>query len=119
MFRNNWIIRRTNGNMCYNERQTSQNKEKEINKMKTLKFGIEIELTGITKNKAAKTIAAYFGTRETNYEGGVYDTYTAKDNKGRKWKVMYDSSIRAEKKNGTYANDNYKTEVVSPILTDK
>ena len=117
MFRNNWIIRRMNGKMCYNKRQTSQNKEKEINTMKTLKFGIEIELTGITRSTAAKTIAAYFGTRETNHEGGSYDTYTAKDSKGRKWKVMYDSSIKAEKKDGTYANDHYKTEVVSPILT--
>ena len=106
-----------NGKMCYNKRQTSQNKEKEINTMKTLNFGIEIELTGITRNTAAKTIAAYFGTGETNHEGGTYDTYTAKDSKGRTWKAMYDSSIRAEKKNGGRAGDPYRTEVVSPILT--
>ena len=85
--------------------------------MKTLNFGIEIELTGITRNTAAKTIAAYFGTGETNHEGGTYDTYTAKDSKGRTWKAMYDSSIRAEKKNGGRAGDPYRTEVVSPILT--
>lgn len=85
--------------------------------MKTLKFGIEIELTGITRATASKVIAKYFGTNETNHEGGSYDTYTAKDSKGRTWKVMYDSSIRAERKNGEYASDLYKTEVVSPILT--
>lgn len=30
--------------------------------MKTQKFGIEIELTGITRKKAAGVIAEYFGT---------------------------------------------------------
>lgn len=31
--------------------------------MKTQKFGIEIELTGITRKKAADVIAEYFGKR--------------------------------------------------------
>ncbi len=83
--------------------------------MKTLKFGIEIEITGITRETAAKVIADYFGT-VIRYKGGTYRIYTAKDSKGRTWKAMYDSSIRAEKKNGRPANDDYKTEVVSPIL---
>ena len=30
--------------------------------MRTQKFGIEIEMTGITREKAAKVIAEYFGT---------------------------------------------------------
>ena len=85
--------------------------------MKTLKFGIEIELTGITRATASKVIAKYFGTETTCHEGGSYDTYTAKDNKGRTWKAMFDSSIIAERKNGECASDLYKTEVVSPILT--
>lgn len=85
--------------------------------MKTLKFGIEIELTGITRIAASRVIAQYFNTNETNYEGGNYDTYTAKDSKSRTWKVMFDSSIRAERKNGECATSRYKTEVVSPILT--
>ena len=88
--------------------------------MKTQKFGIEIEMTGITREQAAKVIAAYFQTGETNYVGGTYRTYEAKDCKGRAWKAMYDSSIVAEKKVGgsiTSAGDEYKTEVVSPILT--
>lgn len=83
--------------------------------MKTLNFGIEIELTGITRAAAAVVIAAYFGTT-SNHEGGYYDTYTAKDSKGRTWKTMFDSSIRAERKNSECASDLYKTEVVSPIL---
>ena len=31
--------------------------------MRTQRFGIEIEMTGITREKAAETIAAYFGRR--------------------------------------------------------
>ena len=78
-------------------------------------FGVEIEMTGITRNRAAKTIAAYFGTEASHYGGG-YDAYHATDRQGRTWKAMSDSSIRAEKKDGSYANDLYKTEVVTPIL---
>lgn len=85
--------------------------------MKTLNFGIEIELTGITRSTAAKTIAAYFGTRTANHEGGIYDTYTAKDNKGRTWKAVSDSSIEAQRKDGSEASSLYRTEIVSPILT--
>ena len=78
-------------------------------------FGVEIEMTGITRSKAAKTIAAYFGKESTHY-GGTYDTYQSGDSKGRTWKAMSDSSIKAEKKNGGRASDLYKTEVVTPIL---
>ena len=78
-------------------------------------FGVEIEMTGITRNRAAKTIAAYFGTEASHYGGG-YDAYHATDRQGRAWKAMSDSSIRAEKKDGSYASDLYKTEVVTPIL---
>lgn len=88
--------------------------------MKTQTFGIEIEMTGITREQAGKVIAAYFGTGETRYAGGSYRTYESKDTKGRTWKVMYDSSIVPEKKKGSSrvaARDDYKTEVVSPILT--
>ena len=78
-------------------------------------FGVEIEMTGITRAKAAKTIAAYFGTASTHY-GGSYDAHHATDRQGRTWKAMSDLSIRAEKKDGSYASDLYKTEVVTPIL---
>ena len=37
--------------------------------MKEQKFGVEIELTGITRAKAADVIAKYFGTTKT-YDGG-------------------------------------------------
>lgn len=87
--------------------------------MRTQKFGIEIEMTGITREKAAKVIAEYFGT-ESFYIGTYYETYGAKDRQGRTWKATYDSSIIAQKKERgrtVGANDTYKCEIVSPILT--
>ena len=78
-------------------------------------FGVEIEMTGITRNRAAKTIAAYFGTEASHYGGG-YDAHHATDRQGRNWKAMSDSSIRAQRKDGSHASDLYKTEVVTPIL---
>ena len=87
--------------------------------MRTQRFGIEIEMTGVTREKAAEAIAEYFGT-ESFYIGTYYKTYGAKDRQGRTWKATYDSSIIAQKKSGgrtVGANDTYKCEIVSPILT--
>lgn len=83
--------------------------------MKNQKFGVEIELTGITRSNAAKLIAEYFGTR-THYEGTCYNKYTAVDNKGRKWTAMYDSSIDARDKDGNPLGSEYQCEIVTPIL---
>lgn len=88
--------------------------------MKTLHFGIEMEMTGITREKAANLMASFFGTGRGTYEGGAYDTYTALDNQGRTWKAMSDSSIRPQRKVGGQiegATRDYRTEVVSPILS--
>lgn len=87
--------------------------------MKTLHFGIEMEMTGITRSRAASLMASFFGT-ESRHEGGAYDTYTARDEQGRKWKAMNDSSLVPQKKvngNITDASSFYRTEVVSPILS--
>lgn len=92
-------------------------RESEENKMdlRAQTFGVEIEMTGLTRNRAAKVIATYFGI-EASHFGGGYDEYHAKDSKGRTWKAMSDSSIWAERKDGSQASDLYKTEVVTPIL---
>ena len=52
--------------------------------LKEQKFGIEIEMTGITRAKAAEVTAEYFGTR-VKYLGTYYDTYAAIDTEGRQW----------------------------------
>jgi len=87
--------------------------------MKAQRFGVEIEMTGITREEAAEVIAGYFGT-ESYFIGTYYKTYGAKDRKGREWKATYDSSIIAQKKEQgriVAADDTYKVEIVSPILT--
>lgn len=88
--------------------------------MKTLHFGIEMEMTGITRAQAANLMGAFFGTGRGTHKGGAYDTYTASDDKGRTWKAMSDSSIWAQRKvDGQIegATNEYRTEVVSPILS--
>lgn len=82
-------------------------------------FGVEIELTGITRQAAAQVIADYYGTIGTRFMGTAYKTYEAVDNKGRRWKCMRDASITPQRRvNGHVvdANDEYKCEVVAPIL---
>lgn len=82
--------------------------------MRSQRFGIEIEMTGITRAAAAKVIAGYFDTTATHV-GGFYDSYAVRDGQGRQWKVMSDSSIRAETRRGRTSNSDYKVEFVSPI----
>lgn len=85
--------------------------------MKTQNFGIEVELTGITRLKAAQIIAEYFGTDGVHHTHS-YDTYYAKDEQGRQWKCVKDVSIEAQRKvqgRLVNANDDYKVELVSPI----
>ncbi|WP_322172909.1 amidoligase family protein [Acutalibacter caecimuris] len=82
--------------------------------MRTQKFGIEIEMTGITRAAAVQVIAGHFGTSATHVGGG-YDTYTVRDNDNRQWKVVSDASIRRESRRGESRNSAYAVEFVSPI----
>lgn len=54
--------------------------------MRTQNFGIEVEMTGITRNAAAKILAKHFGTSAVHV-GGSYDAYTVDDGMicTRKW----------------------------------
>ena len=60
--------------------------------MKSQRFGIEIEMTGLTRRSAALIIAKHFDTG-FRHERGVYDTYSVCDQDGRKWKIVRDASI--------------------------
>ena len=87
--------------------------------MKNQTIGVEIEMTGLTRKAAAETVAKHFGTTAV-YVGGNYKAYEVKDNDGRTWKLMYDSSIEAQVNrrniNASVANHEYKVELVTPIL---
>lgn len=88
--------------------------------MRTQQFGIEMEMTGITRERAAQVIAGHFGTT-SHFRGGVYDAYEATDRQGRVWKAVSDASIVCQKKAASggksMAGREYSCEVVSPILT--
>ena len=47
-------------------------------------FGCEIEMTGLTRQQAARTLAELFGTSITHY-GGTYDGYRVTDREGKDW----------------------------------
>ena len=82
--------------------------------MRTQQFGIEIEMTGITRSTAARVIAGYFNTMATHV-GGTYDAYTVRDGDDRQWKVVSDASLRCTDRNGRGASKLYSVEFVSPI----
>lgn len=82
--------------------------------MRTQRFGIEIEMTGITRAIAAQVIAGHFHTTAV-HAGGYYDQYTVRDDENRQWKVMSDGSIRCVTRRGPTSNNDYSVEFVSPI----
>ena len=82
--------------------------------MRTQKFGIEIEMTGITRAAVAQVIAGHFDTSATHV-GGMYDAYAVRDGGNRQWKVVSDSSIHLETRRGQSRNTAYSVEFVSPI----
>ncbi|MCI8634068.1 MAG: amidoligase [Eubacterium sp.] len=86
--------------------------------MFTRKFGLEIEFTGITRQKAAETVSEYLNGTAT-ITGDYYDTQKITAPDGRIWKLMYDGSIKCQRKNGQRVistSNDYSVELVSPIL---
>ena len=83
-------------------------------------FGVEVEMTGITREEAAEALAAYFETTP-EYLGTYYDTWGVTDPEGKVWKLMSDASIQGERKtNAGYIETesrDYKVEMVTPKLT--
>ena len=49
-------------------------------------FGVEVEMTGITREQAATALAAYFAT-DARYVGGAYDKWCVTDRDGKEWTV--------------------------------
>lgn len=88
--------------------------------MKDQCFGVEVEMTGITRRQAAQALANYFGTNPY-YVGAGYDKWCVKDAEGKVWSLMSDSSIVTEMKieNGYIrtSDTDYRVEMVTPKLT--
>ena len=82
-------------------------------------FGTEIEMTGITRQRAAEVVAEMFGT-EAYYDGTTYGIWSVIDLEGKKWKFMSDGSIYTQRKvygRTVDAGREYSTEMVSPKLS--
>ncbi len=77
-------------------------------------------MTGITREQAARAVAAYFNT-SSRYTGDGYDAWQVTDNEGKAWKLMSDASIHAERKTGgeyvSTSDTAYRVEMISPKLT--
>ena len=83
----------------------------QIAEMKQQTIGVEVEMNSITRQKAAKLAADFFGTRcyENTAGRNGYMTWSAWDAQGREWKFSRDSSIAGP--------DSEKCEMITPILT--
>ena len=85
--------------------------EQQIAEMKKQTIGVEVEMNNITREKAARLAAEFFGTHRfsnTAARNG-YCTWSAWDEDGREWKFQKDVSIAGP--------DSEKCEMVTPILT--
>ena len=84
---------------------------KQIEEMKKQTIGVEVEMNSITRQKAARVAAEFFGTGRYEYTAGRngYETWSAWDGEGREWKMQKDVSIAGP--------DSQKCELVTPILT--
>ena len=84
---------------------------RQIEEMKKQTIGVEVEMNSITREKAAKIAAEFFGTgryQNTAFRNG-YCTWSAWGADGREWKFQKDVSI--------HGPDSEKCELVTPILT--
>ena len=86
--------------------------------MREQRWGLELEMTGITRLEAAKVMADFFGNPFKGV-GGTYDKYTVPDSIGRKWTVMSDSSIDQQRRDGDtiveLVSSGYDVELVTPV----
>ena len=82
----------------------------QIAEMKKQTIGVEVEMNNITRQKAAKLAAEFFGTgrSESTASRNGYYTWSAWDADGREWKFQRDVSISG--------SDDEKCEMVTPIL---
>ena len=84
---------------------------RQIAEMKDQTIGVEVEMNSITRQRAAKVVADFFGTGRFENTAGRngYSTWSAWDAQGREWKFQKDVSIAGP--------DEQKCELVTPILT--
>ena len=89
----------------------SRRTENQVAEMKKQTIGVEVEMNSITREKAAKVAAEFFGTEryQNTASRNGYCAWSARDESGREWKFQKDVSIAGP--------DSEKCEMVTPILT--
>lgn len=88
-----------------------------IERMKQQTIGVEVEMFGINRKRAAVLTAKFFGTYVDDSSIGWEqhrDVYYCLDQQGRKWKYAYDCSIRQQVSNYP---QHLKCELNTPVLT--
>jgi len=88
-------------------------------RMRRTKFGVEIEFTGVTRERVGAIMADFFKSPYCRNHGAIYDKYMVKDPAGRVWTVMRDASIVPQVKRGVPMPEDeelVKCELVSPLL---
>ena len=82
----------------------------QIEEMTKQTIGVEVEMNNITRERASKLAADFFGTGryENTASRNGYMTWSAWDEQGREWKFQKDVSIAGD--------DAHKCEMVTPIL---
>lgn len=61
--------------------------------LKDLPFGIEVEMTGITREQAAKALGNLWNTTP-RYGGGTYSAWEVSDTEGKTWNVTTHNSCQ-------------------------
>lgn len=88
--------------------------------LKNQLFGVEVEMTGITRKKAADIVAEVLGSTVSQPDSTCYRTRIITDQATRKWKIMRDASITPIRNDYDNASiDEYKVEFVTPPLEYK
>ena len=68
-------------------------------------YGVEVEMTAITRETAARVTASVLGSGSSVlYLGGGYHKYQVTDPQGRKWLFVSDCSINAVDSDGRQAD---------------
>lgn len=78
-------------------------------------------MTGLTRQQAAQAVARLFSTTAVQtHESVAYDPWEVTDREGKKWRFVYDSSIRATRREGGQQIPTplgtYRVEMNSPKL---
>lgn len=83
--------------------------------IRTQLFGVEIEMTGLTRQDAAYITAEVLGGTVT-CRNSRKPSYHVRDAQGRRWKFVYDGSIKRKNPHSQSASMDYSVEMVTPIL---